>query len=164
MGTKNFRKWSKSMFHNESWSTLRKSLLNLADPKLKIDIKIGSHTSSKKCRAKYYGEISYVIFLDKNPIWSFPKDFSNDVNISTLNIYTFSVKEKIRGYINTPRNELLEAEFNDNEIGLTDILKAMDRRISLDKLEMYMSIRFLVFSYGTSAAMKIIRKRQELRK
>ena len=54
------------------------------------------------------------------------------------NLYSFGVRdlnEILRAYLDTPREELLKKQFPRDCFGMTNILKAADRRVGVDRLQ-----------------------------
>jgi len=82
---------------------------------------------------------TFTVRLGKSVIWDFPKQF---VTVWTVypdggNHYSYSVSDingLLREYVDTPRSELPEKVFERDYFGITDILKAADRRISIARL------------------------------
>ena len=72
----------------------------------------------------------------------FPRQFVNEETVypDGGNQYSFGVRdlnELLRDYLDTPKNALLKKEFSRDFFGLTNILKAADRRLGLERLELH---------------------------
>jgi hypothetical protein len=83
----------------------------------------------------------YWITLDKETIWDYPKQFVGRAHPSRAQTkwypYTTDVPDisnLIREYIDTPKEELFDKEFTSDHWGLTNILKASDKRIGNRRL------------------------------
>ena len=82
--------------------------------------------------------------LGKKVIWDFPKQF---VTFWTQypdggNQYSYSVSDinrVLREYLDTPKSKLPRQTFSRDYFGITDILKAADRRLGIERLEEYFS-------------------------
>lgn len=126
------------------WSKLQKELYDLVSP----DINFQLHCAAYPMHSRY-GSTSlprYWITLDKDIIWDYPKDFvrsdgsvGNYSGERTKN-YPYKndvsdISELIRGYIDTPKEELFDKHFENDYWGLTNILKAADRRIGARRLD-----------------------------
>ena len=102
----------------------------------------------------------FWITIDKETIWDFPNMFLDELTLAnTDGLYLvnekrerikegkdFTIKDTyfyednykwvsnvIRGYIDTPKSELLTVEFEKDKFGLVNILRKYDRRISKNK-------------------------------
>ena len=103
---------------------------------------------SKNNRGKEYVP-RFWITLGKDIVWDFPVMFLEHETLCTCghcstirNAYAFSgnytwVAETIRAYLDTPKEQLLTASFEDDKYGFTDILRAVDRRIGQEKRKPY---------------------------
>jgi hypothetical protein len=132
------------------WSKLQKALYNIVDPNVNFQIKC----SVFKTSTSWYGYgRPYVprfwVTIEKDIVWDFPTMFMECESQlpggrwSTIaksygfpKNYTW-VAETIRAYINTPREQLLTVNFENDKYGFTDILRAVDRRIALEKRKPY---------------------------
>lgn len=80
----------------------------------------------------------YWITMGKEIIWDYPKDFLQDKDrVSKSWPYLTDVSAisvLIKEYIDSPREGLLQKEFENDKWGLTDILKVADRRIGKRQL------------------------------
>jgi hypothetical protein len=141
------------------WSKLQKELYDLIDEKINFQIHCVAHRMK---RASNITPTRYWITLDKETLWDYPQDFvekytstvqcrdgsiqefneSRLVNTKGEKVYGYpygcdvtEISDTIRKYIDTPKDELFEKEFESDNWGLTDILKAADRRIGKQRLE-----------------------------
>ena len=84
----------------------------------------------------------YKVRLGKETIWDFPRDFlTRDFRYPNGGgCFSYSVSDinsLVREYIDTPKDDLLEKQFDNDWFKLTDILKAADRRFGREKLLSY---------------------------
>jgi len=132
------------------WSKIQSRIYSLFDPKLKLQIHCAAFRDGCDYGQLYAGR--YWVTLDKQNIWDFPKQFLNpstswnDENLSATHlieiegvmhgcVYIVSdISALIREYIDTPLENLLNKKFENDKFGLTEILKAADRRIGKKKL------------------------------
>ena len=144
------------------WSKLQKALYNIVAPDIKFQIHCSVFkTHSLRCGSgkSKMREMSprYWITIDKNIVWDFPEQFLECEAIAKTDIIMkgsgrkpFSIKdtyfwsenytwvaETIRAYIDTPKNQLLTAEFEKDKYGFVDVLRAVDRRIGNEKRKPY---------------------------
>jgi hypothetical protein len=85
---------------------------------------------------------TFTVRLNKTVIWDFPKQF---VTYWTGypdggNQYSYSVSDingLLREYLDTPKAALPAKQFERDYFGITDILKAADRRLGLTRLTEY---------------------------
>ena len=102
----------------------------------------------------------YWITLGKEVIWDYPKDFIKKPHPHRTNVKWYpygtdisDISNLIREYIDTPKTELFSKEFINDYWGLTNILKASDKRIGTRKLpELKKKIK-------NKAALKVIEQR-----
>jgi hypothetical protein len=122
------------------WSKLRKQVEAVFVEKLPL------HIQCTEIRTTWNNEGSLVdvlgvftVRLGKEEIWNFPKQF---IDYWTTypdggNQYSYGVNDInviLRDYLDTPRNLLLESEFERDYFGITNIMKAADRRIGLNRV------------------------------
>ncbi len=157
------------------WSKLQKELYLIIDKK--INFKINCSVYRMQSERGSTNLPRYFIMLDKEIIFDYPKQFlSQPIPLEIKRQYLLdnaksSVKEcyphytevsdisdLFREYIDTPVDLLLTKKFKNDRWGLTDILKASDRRIGLRRLNN------LLESINNVAAKKIILKRQSMAK
>lgn len=124
------------------WSKLQKEIYNLIDENINLQL----HGSVYRMDSQR-GSIDmprYWITLGKEIIFDYPKQFINDKlldseGMTVKNMYPYitdisSISDILRAYIDTPVDDLLTYIFEQDLWGLTDILKASDRRIGKKKL------------------------------
>ena len=123
------------------WSKLKKLIEDLFAPGLPLQI----HCTAIRTTLHNEGSLAEVlgvfkVCLGKNVIWNFPRQFVNEEMVypDGGNQYSFGVRdlnELLRDYLDTSKNVLLKKEFTRDFFGLTNILKAADRRLGLERLE-----------------------------
>jgi hypothetical protein len=133
------------------WSKLKREIHPLFSP----DINIRLHCAAYRMKSQR-GSTDlprYWITLDKETIWDYPRDFKNQGiydHRSALDdghtdsrvlqdIYPHGsdiavISDLLREYIDTPKAELLTKSFEKDRWGLTDMLRAADRRIGKRRL------------------------------
>jgi len=125
------------------WSKLQKELYKLLDDTINLQLHCVAYPMKSR-----YGSTSlprYYITLDKEIIWDYPKDFVlKDGTVGNYNGehkgYPYNtdvpdISSIIREYIDTSKVELYSKHFESDKWGLTNILKATDRRIGKRRLE-----------------------------
>lgn len=120
------------------WSKLQKQIYNLIDANVPMQIHcidVGATVDARSLRSLGV----YQVRLGKEVIWNFPQDFvtRNFVYPNGGNCFSYSatdINALVREYIDTPKEKLLQKEFSTDWFGLTDILKAADRRLGNEKL------------------------------
>lgn len=138
------------------WYKLRKRLENIIHPSLNlsfIHIPLRKKTQWSEITVRFF-----QIKLDNEVIWAFPKDTNQNIDQGFIYGWINETNESIEfpiqsiiKYLDLPRQKLIK--YQDNA-GLADILKVMDRRISpkrLEELEL------------SSAAKQILNKRLSLK-
>jgi len=107
------------------------------------------------------------ITLDKETIWDYPKDFlrcpvypvdGDRGSFTVQQVYPYggnipNISALIRDYIDTPKDVVFSKVFKNDHWGLTDILKAADRRFGKERLS-------LLKESTQSAAVQAIRERR----
>ena len=132
------------------WSKLQSEIYNLLDKRIDIQI----HYSAYRMKSNW-GSTDlprYWITLGKEIIFDYPQQFLDEkssdydgkrsvpVHQTVKHMYypyttdISAISEMIREYINAPTTSLLTYDFEYDDWGLTDIMKASDRRISKKKL------------------------------
>ena len=125
------------------WSKLRSQIESIFVEGLPLHIQCSEIRSGWDCKGLV--ELgTFSVRLGKTVIWDFPKQFvtywtqypdgGNQFSYSVSNI-----NQLLREYLNTPKSELPEKTFPKDYFGITDILKAADRRLGIDRLEEYFS-------------------------
>ena len=135
------------------WTKLQKELYRIIDPNLNFQIHSVSYPMNSQrgtCNIP-----RYWITVDDKIIWDYPADFKDTPDIKSYPYENAisSISELIREYIDTPEDQLLDEKFVNDHWGLTDILRASDRRIGKRRL------RTLLLDIRNDAASYIIRKR-----
>jgi hypothetical protein len=119
------------------WSKLQKQLYDLIDDRVPLQVHcIGMDNLKDKASIKSLGV--FRVHLGRRIIWDFPKGVLKSAPENNGQIgFSYSVSdinELVREYIDTPKDELLEKLFPGDRYGLTDILKAADRRLGRERL------------------------------
>jgi hypothetical protein len=122
------------------WSKLRCKLENLFDPDLDLQI----HCVAYPMNSRHGGTklVRYWFVMNNEIIWDYPKDFSTEAvtelsdgsEVMLSECYPYGgfqcdFSAIFDDYMNTPKEELINKAFQNDRCGLTDILKAADRRI-----------------------------------
>lgn len=121
------------------WSKLQKEIYLIIEPTIQFQI----HCARYRMKSQF-GTTDlprYWITINKEIIFDYPKEYLNQCmgedtlkeNYPYINEIS-DISQVIREYIDTPVNVLLEKEFLNDKWGITDILKASDRRIGKRKL------------------------------
>lgn len=110
-----------------AWSKLQKSLYLLIDENINFQI----HCSVYRMKSQNDGTDlpRYWITLNKEIIFDYPKQFIQGETDYPYITQISDISDLIREYINTDINELFDKSFENDKWGLTDILKAADKRI-----------------------------------
>ncbi len=121
------------------WSKLQKSLMQMVSPTVKLQI----HCAVYDMKSQYgsTGLPRYWITLSKEIIWDYPRQFVSLLSLApgAINPWPYAtdiseISGLIREYIDTPREQLLEKTFPDDRWNLTELLRAADRRIGVERL------------------------------
>ena len=114
------------------WSKLQKKLYDLMDPRAGFQIHMALYEMNSN--DGYHSEKlpRYFITCGKEIIFDYPKDFDTGTE-EYHTTYPWmtdisAISNLIEAYINTPVNDLMDT-FPDDRWGLTDLLRAADRRI-----------------------------------
>lgn len=96
----------------------------------------------------------YWITIGKEIVFDYPKQFINAQENKNYPYETqiSNISDCIREYIDCPISMLPEKEFKNDLWGLTDILKAVDKRLGKERLNAY-------FSSDNSIAKEILNQR-----
>lgn len=120
------------------WSKLQKSLYLIVSDKVNFQI----HCSVFRMNSQR-GSIDlprYWITIDKEIVFDYPKQFlDKDENKYPYETQISAISSCIRDYIDCPVNLLPQKKFDGDLWGLTDILKAVDKRLGKEKLLAYLS-------------------------
>jgi hypothetical protein len=143
------------------WSKLQKRLYDLISPELGLQIHCGVYRMQSQHGST--GLPRYWITFGKEIIWDYPKMLIDQPQLgaSPLKWYPYgtdisAISDLIREYIDTPSEDLLEKEFVNDTLGLTNILKAADRRFGRRRLQL------LKRRIGNKAARKVLLKRMQV--
>ena len=136
------------------WSKLQKSLyLIVAD---NVDFQIHCSVYRMKSQRGSTDIPRYWITIGKDIIFDYPKQFLNDKGNENYPYVTqiSDISDLIRQYIDCHVNLLPEKHFENDLWGLTDILKAVDKRLGKGKLNAY-------FASSNAVIKDIIKERFE---
>ena len=122
------------------WSKLRKQVEGIFVEKLPLYIQcteIRTTWNNDGSLVEVLGV--FTVRLEKEELWNFPKQFIDywTTYPDGENQYSYGVNDInyiLRDYLDTPKELLLEKEFDRDYFGITNILKAADRRIGLKKV------------------------------
>ncbi len=123
------------------WSKLKKPIEDLFVQDLSLRIYCTDIRTTPENVGTFAEALGVLTFrLAKEVIWNFPSQF---IDWETYypdggNPYSYRVSDLnglLRSYLDTPKDSLLFKEFSRDYFGLTNILKAADRRIGLPRLE-----------------------------
>lgn len=107
------------------WSKLQRDVYKIIDPKLNLQIHCRAYRmpNSQSTRPQIP---RYWITLNEEIIFDIPKDLKKE----KIKLYEHipNISQLLRDYINSPIENLVSKEFND-DYGIINILKAADRRI-----------------------------------
>ena len=147
------------MSQSRPFSKLKKEIEKLFVPEINMQINCLSYPIRTQ-----YGSTSTVRFyikLGDEIIWDFPKNFP----LNNIHYHEWApnirISELIREYIDTPVNEILSKEFENDKIvtfskgiidlNFTDLLRCADKRLGKNKLS--------VIASENPVAMKVFEKR-----
>lgn len=120
------------------WSKLQKQIHNLVDPDISLKVLCTNVTG-----ASGNGPLNrlgiFQVRLDKSVIWNFPKAFVTPDTVypdggDCFSVSVSHINDLIRNYLDTPKDALPEKTFDNDLFGITDILKAADRRLGRRRL------------------------------
>ena len=129
------------------WSKLQKRLYLVIDPK--IDFQLHCSIYRMKSQLGRTDLPRYWITIGKEIIFDYPRQFmdrfvtlslgSDTIKLSMDAAYPYitdirALSDLIQEYLDTPKDDILERNFEDDLWGLTDILKVSDRRIGTRRL------------------------------
>ena len=119
------------------WSKLQSRLYNLMDEKAEFQIHCALYEMNSN--DGYHGNKlpRYFITIGKDVVFDYPKQFDTMLKYG-WNSYPWDcdisdISDVIEAYIECPENELMQP-FTDDKWGITDILRACDRRIGKRRL------------------------------
>ena len=122
------------------WSKLQTELYKLIEPKLNFQMHCTVYPMHSQRGS--IGIPRYWITLNREIIFDYPRQFiggSGD-NATVDKAYPYitdisDISVLVREYIDTSNDELLSKDFDNDQWGLIDILRAADRRIGNRRLE-----------------------------
>ena len=122
-----------------AWSKLQKSLYLIVSDK--VDFQIHCSVYRMNSQRGSTDLPRYWITIEKEIVFDYPKQFINDKANKNYPYETqiSDISDCIREYIDCPVNLLLEKNFENDLWGLTDILKAVDKRLGKEKLSSHFS-------------------------
>lgn len=142
------------------WSKLQKEYYLLVADGLKIQLQCRAYRMDSKMGSTNLPR--YWVTLNKETIWDYPKQFVGREHPSRAqtNWYPYTtdipdISNLIREYIDTPKDELFNKEFKNDHWGLTNILKASDKRIGKRRLPDFKK------KIKNKAALKVIEARMK---
>ena len=140
------------------WSKLQKQLYAIMDPTIKFQIQCRVYAMDSLCGRTDLPR--YWITLGHETIWDYPRQFIDTPHPGREkpSHYPYgtdisAISELLREYIDTPREQLLSKQFENDHWGLINILRAADRRIGSRQWP-----RLMKKTHNT-AALKILEKR-----
>lgn len=110
------------------WSQLRGLLTELFDPELELQVHCTVHRGEEVSIGRYW------FILDGKTIWEIPRRVAPDIAAGRPNTVATEITALFREYLDTPREQLLTRPFEGDQWGVTEILKAADRRIGKRRL------------------------------
>ena len=143
---------------SKRWSKLQSRLYNLMD--LEIDFQIHCALYEMNSNDGYHGckLPRYFITIGKEIVFDYPKNFDTTEKYG-FNSYPWdtdisAISNMIEEYIQCPESELLN-DFENDKWGITDILRACDRRIGKRRLNKIKD------GITNEALLKIVKRRLE---
>ncbi len=123
---------------SKRWSKLQSRLYNLMDPKVEFRIHLALYEMNSKDGWHGSKLPRYFITIGKEIIFDYPKYFDTTSGYS-FNMYPWltdvdRISDLIEFYIELPEDKLMNTIEGDIW-GLTDILRACDRRVGKRRLE-----------------------------
>lgn len=116
------------------WSKLQKQIYLIIDDKIDLQI----HCSMYRMNSQQ-GSVDlprYWISLNKEIIFDYPKIATSKEAYPYITDIS-NISNLFREYLDTPKNQILTQNFTADEYGITDLLKAADKRIGVEKLEQH---------------------------
>jgi len=135
-----------------AWSKLQKSLYSIVSDK--ADFQIHCSVYRMKSQRGSVNLARYWVTVGKAVVFDYPKQFMSAEENKNYPYETqiSDLSDCIRDYIDCPVNLLPEKKFDGDAWGLTDILKAVDKRLGKERLKKY-------FVAGNSVIDEILNKR-----
>ena len=144
------------------WSSLQRQVYGLIDPGIRFQVHCGVYRMASERGSTDLPR--YWITLGRDVIWDYPAQFvglPSHPNRVPIQHYPYdsdvsSISALLRAYIDTPRNSVLTAHFEDDHWGLINILRAADRRIGSRH---WAALRRRIHN---PAALKVLQAREQL--
>lgn len=115
------------------WSKLQKRIYNLVDPKVHFQIHCVLY--KKKSPLGRDRLPRYFITIGKDIVFDYPKEATLEEKYNSLwSSDVDKISDLIEEYVQRPKERLFD-DFPDDRWGITDILRACDRRIGREKLK-----------------------------
>ena len=157
------RRWKHKRwpFQKRRWSKLQKELYLVRASGINFQIHCCNYSLSGATHRTQVTAPRYWISLDKEIIWDWPHDFKKGPHYRRrIFAYPYSdeisdISNLMREYIDTPKDQLMSRQFENDYWGLINILRAADRRIGQRRLKALKS------KTGNKAARKIIEQRMK---
>lgn len=144
---------------SKPWSKLQKEYYLLIADGLNIQLQCRAYRMDSQMGSSNLPR--YWITLNKETIWDYPKHFVGREHPKRAEMEGYpyitdipDISNLIREYIDTPKDELFDKEFKNDHWGLTDILKASDKRIGKRRLPE------LQKNLNDEAALKVVQARK----
>ena len=135
-----------------AWNKLQKSLYNIVTDKVNFQIHCSVYRMSSQRGNTDLPR--YWITVDKQIIFDYPKQFSDQAELKGYPYQTQiqDISNIIREYLDCPVSLLLQNEFKSDLWGITDIFKAVDKRLGKEKLKKH-------FSADSGIILQLLKKR-----
>ncbi len=116
------------------WSKLQKQLYLIIDDK--IDLQIHCSVYRMKSQRGSTDLPRYWITLNNKIIFDYPKITAAKENYPYVTEIS-DISNLLKEYLDTPKEQIITKTFDSDKYGITNLLKAADRRISVNKSEQY---------------------------
>lgn len=116
------------------WSKLQKQLYLIFDDK--IDLQIHCSVYRMKSQRGSTDLPRYWITLKKKIIFDYPKIATEKEDYPYVTEIS-DISDLLKDYLDTPKEQILTKIFDSDKYGIINLLKAADKRISVNKLEQY---------------------------
>jgi hypothetical protein len=115
------------------WSNLQKRVYAMASSEVSFQIHFVAYPMRSQCGSSLIPRC--FVTIGKRIIWDYPRDFAADCSSPySPGVKAHSITSILHQWLDTPGSRLLEAEYPEDEWGLTDILLAIDRRMGRRRL------------------------------